>query len=199
MFEQGITEQNSSPWAPHSEEGVAPGGALVDWSAIRAPDRLFVVELRPSPLSAETMIALLAMVPATLSFAGPLDELENALADMPRDLVSDVSALACRFATLMHVETVRVRIEALDNDACTRLHADYTDVRLITTYSGPGTDYTEGDDPTAPMLRMSTGSIGLFKGRLFGRDHAPCLHRSPPIAAAGQRRLVLVIDTPLRT
>ena len=40
--------------------------------------------------------------------------------------------------------------------------------------------------------------VALFKGHEFGAGHKPCLHRSPPIEDSGERRLVLVIDTPAR-
>ncbi|MBL0966233.1 MAG: DUF1826 domain-containing protein, partial [Blastomonas sp.] len=36
------------------------------------------------------------------------------------------------------------------------------------------------------------------KGHVFGEGPSPCLHRSPPIEDSGERRLVLVIDTPPR-
>jgi hypothetical protein len=92
-----------------------------------------------------------------------------------------------------------LRLEGITTDACRRIHADYTDLRLITTYAGPGTDYlprfatpNEGN-----LQRLATGDIGLFKGRLHAAGHEPCLHRSPPIAGTGAARLVLVIDSQL--
>lgn len=109
-----------------------------------------------------------------------------------------VTCLATRFAALMGCETVRVRLEGVTGNACRKVHADYTDLRLICTLAGPGTDYTLGDDPDAPLLRVPTGAVALFKGLAFGTGHKPCLHRSPPIEGSGERRLVLVIDTPAR-
>ncbi|MFN3592920.1 MAG: DUF1826 domain-containing protein, partial [Thermaurantiacus sp.] len=121
------------------------------------------------------------------------------LGEAPDALREMVSAHARRFADLMGAELVSVRIEGITSNACTRVHADFTDVRLIRTLAGPGTDHAPDGDPQAPLSRIPTGHIGLFKGRRYpGADgccHQPCLHRSPPIEGTGLRRLVLVIDT----
>ncbi|WP_275897594.1 DUF1826 domain-containing protein [Sphingorhabdus sp. Alg239-R122] len=106
----------------------------------------------------------------------------------------DISNLGSRFMKLMHVDKLRVRIEGVTGNACKKLHADYTDLRLITTYAGAGTDYAPQNDRR--LERMPTGAVGLFKGKLFGNGHTPCLHRSPPIEGTNEARLVLVIDTP---
>jgi hypothetical protein len=45
----------------------------------------------------------------------------------------------------------------------------------------------------APIGQMQPGQVGLFKGRLAVAEPA-VLHRSPPIAGTGQRRLLLVLD-----
>jgi hypothetical protein len=113
----------------------------------------------------------------------------------------DVELLAQRFVRLMGCETVRLRLEGVTSDACRKIHGDYTDVRLITTYFGPGTQYIPYSRPVdeAELIDLPTGWIGLFKGRNFDPEHAPCMHRSPPIIASGEKRLVLVIDTPLRS
>jgi hypothetical protein len=40
---------------------------------------------------------------------------------------------------------------------------------------------------------MAIGEVGIFKGRLWAEEPS-ILHRSPPIAASGERRLLLVLD-----
>lgn len=97
-------------------------------------------------------------------------------------LIADIHDLARRFALLMDVDRLNIRLEPVTDDACRRFHADYVRVRLITTYHGPGTEWTlrqEGE--TGRIHRMDTGHVGVFKGL----DWAPklrVLHRSPPIA-----------------
>jgi hypothetical protein len=123
----------------------------------------------------------------------------QALGQIPLELRADIHDLATRFAALMGVPTVRIRLEAINTNACRRVHADYTDLRLISTYWGPGTEYVPAgqEPPDAGLVRLAAGHVALFKGRLFGDGHAPCFHRSPPAGDTGERRLVLVIDTPL--
>ena len=89
------------------------------------------------------------------------------------------------------------------SDGSGTFHADYVSLRLILTYAGPGTQWLDQGDAarlhdgaaieTLCVRAIPTGDVALFKGRKWARD-APIIHRSPPIADTGQRRLVLVID-----
>ena len=168
-----------------------------DWARIHASEYPLVLEERGPPLAAADVTALLERGAFTVRSEGALAAIAGGLTELPTALVDDIVTLAERFATVMQVDDVRVRFEGIAGNACTKMHADYADVRLITTYAGPGTDYVEGDDECCPK-RVPLGWIGLFKGALYGGSHAPCLHRSPAIADTGERRLVLVIDTPSR-
>lgn len=172
--------------------------ALNRWEAIREHKCSLVIERRTPPFAAEVMTPLLANPDFELRLSGSLKDIVRQLAHLPDALQFDMLLLAQRFAALMKVEAMRIRLETVSSDACRKLHADYTDVRLICTYSGEGTDYAP--DPKRPdhLLRMEAGWIGLFKGRNFHPDHLSALHRSPPIAGSAARRLLLVIDTPLK-
>jgi hypothetical protein len=176
---------------------------------IHSPECPLFLEKRDPPLASATLAAMLARPPAMMKYEGAPDGIAAAYADLPDDLVADVADLARRFADLarrfadvMGVAAVRVRIERTDSNACKKVHADYTDVRLITTYAGPGTDIaphaSEEDRSECCLERVPTGWIGLFKGRTYHPDHPPCYHRSPPAGDMGEKRLVLVIDTPTR-
>lgn len=168
-----------------------------EWSRIHDRDCPLVLEDRHQPLDATTIAPLLARAPFTQRAEGSLTSIAEQLTALPASLVADVVTLARRFAGLMNVDDVRIRIEGITGNACTKMHADYADVRLITTYAGPGTDYMASDDACCPK-RVPQGWIGLFKGKTYGYGHPPCLHRSPAVAETGERRLVLVIDTPSR-
>jgi hypothetical protein len=168
------------------------------WAAIHQPHVPLVIEPGTAP-AAPWVDDLLRQAPLAWRVSGPADSIADALADAPEPLRAIIADLAARFAALMNTRQVSVRVEAVDGNACTRMHADYTDVRLILTLAGPGTEHLAGDNPTAPVQQLATGHIGLFKGHQYpgaaaGR-HSPCLHRSPQIAGSGLRRLVLVIDT----
>jgi len=177
---------------------MATAFAITDtWDAIHDAATRVHFEQRASPMT-DYVVATLLAGPKKHEFEGPVEALALGWAALPSPLVADIAALADRFADVMRTTDIRARLEVVTTNACTRVHADYTDVRLITTYSGPGTDYAEGDDSGCCLSRIPTGWVGLFKGQLYGRGHAPCLHRSPPVAETGEARLVLVIDTPAR-
>jgi hypothetical protein len=172
--------------------------AIDVWERIHDPDISLVVEPGDAP-AGPWVDALLAIAPFAWRVSGPPDAVAGLLPDAPRPLQERVAVLASRLATLMDAPWVTVRVEGVTGNACTRMHADYTDVRLILTLAGPGTEHVGGDDPAASVQQLPAGWIGLFKGRTYpgaapGR-HAPCLHRSPAIDGTGERRLVLVIDT----
>ncbi|PXW79385.1 uncharacterized protein DUF1826 [Blastomonas natatoria] len=168
------------------------------WEAIRDPRTRIVVEEDAVLLPRGDIGQLLDIAPFGYRTSGSPDAVVAGLPPLPASLANAIAELAGRFAALMHCGTVRVRLEGVTGNACRKVHADYTDLRLICTLAGPGTDYTLGDDPDGPLQRIPAGAVALFKGREFGPGHSACLHRSPPIEDTGERRLVLVIDTPAR-
>lgn len=168
------------------------------WDAIHHPQTRIVIDGDAVLLPRGDIEPLLDIAPFGHRAAGRPDALLVQLPPLPESLGRCITDLAARFAALMRCDTVRVRIEGVTGNACRKVHADYTDLRLICTLAGPGTDYTPGDDPDGPLQRIPAGSVALFKGHEFGPGHKPCLHRSPPIADSGERRLVLVIDSPAR-
>lgn len=174
--------------------------AIDDWAEIHSPDCSLFLEQREPPLSSATLEMMLARPPVMMKYEGAPDGITAAFPDLPHDLLTDAIALARRFADVMRVASVRVRIERVDSNACKKVHADYTDVRLISTYAGPGTDIAphahDIDRSDCCLERVPTGWIGLFKGRTYGAGHPPSFHRSPPAGDLGEKRLVLVIDTP---
>jgi hypothetical protein len=98
------------------------------------------------------------------------------------------------------------------DDECPKFHTDFYRLRLLVTYSGPGTEIarenaldrsalaTGGDDVTLAnerivrdersIVRARAGDVVLLKGERFGSGLA-AVHRSPPIAARRRLRLVL--------
>lgn len=182
--------------APTLLEPCAP--AHQRWDAIHHPQTRIVIDEDAVLLPRGDIEPLLDIAPFGYRAAGHPDELLAGLPPLPESLGRAVTDLAHRFAALIQCETVRVRLEGVTGNACRKVHADYTDLRIICTLAGPGTDYTLGDDPDGPLRRIATGAVALFKGHEFGTGHKPCLHRSPPIEDSGERRLVLVIDSPPR-
>jgi hypothetical protein len=169
-----------------------------DWGAIHDGETPLVLEAAVPP-SGAWVDALLAQAPFAWRAQAPADRVADAMAELPPELRAIVREAACRFARLMQADHLALRVEGVVGNACTRVHADYTDVRLIRTLAGPGTDYAPPGTDEGKLQRVPTGWTGLFKGVLYrsrdGKSHAPCLHRSPPIEGSGEVRLVLVIDT----
>lgn len=128
-------------------------------------------------------------------FEGHLDALPATLDAIPALLAADMMALATRFAHLIDTPRIRLRLEVVTGDACRKWHRDYTDVRLVLTYLGPGTQFRRIDGTA--IEHVPEQSVALFKGRLAPGCPGALEHRSPPIAGTGLRRLVLVLDGPM--
>jgi len=134
---------------------------------------------------------------------------------IPRDptrdaFVEDIAAQVALFASLACCDTVRLRLDVIQGDACRRWHRDCVPLRLICTYRGPATQWvgpelasavmSAPDDDSQHAQSLATGDVALFKGCGWpGLAHdGGIVHRSPRIGGTGQARLVLVIDAPMR-
>lgn len=115
-------------------------------------------------------------------------------------LVADVAMLAELFGSALGLAEIELRLERVETDSCRKFHADYVRARLITTYVGSGTQWltqndaervANGEEPQA-IQSLATGDVGIFRGRLG--EGTPAIHRSPPIAGTGERRLLLVLN-----
>ncbi|MCT2399899.1 DUF1826 domain-containing protein [Novosphingobium mangrovi (ex Huang et al. 2023)] len=109
-------------------------------------------------------------------------------------LTAEIVRLVERFSRLMNCRSLRFRLEVIETDACRKFHVDYVKARLLLPLSGPGTQWIDlGDGETPPVRQLACGDVGIFKGRL-SVEEPTILHRSPPIAASGETRLLLALD-----
>ncbi|MEM9726169.1 MAG: DUF1826 domain-containing protein [Pseudomonadota bacterium] len=130
------------------------------------------------------------------------EALGSALDDLPagpeRDaLAADMADLAQRFAGIAVASQVRVRIDAVKDDACRKFHQDSVALRLLCTYRGPATEWGYAEPRQAPeaIRSMNRGEVSIWKGSKWkGGPGHNMVHRSPPIAGAGVVRLLLVVD-----
>lgn len=186
--------------SPPSPSGVtALAGAIGSrWNGLDSPERALALEVRDVAHLANSIDWLVDQDPFETTGAGTPAEAVSALGVLPPPLAVDILDLATRFDALTQAGGVRIRLELVVTNSCRKIHSDYTDLRLITTYSGPGTQVLPmgAAKIESNLWSIPTGWVGLFKGRLFGEGHSACLHRSPPAGDLGVRRLVLVIDTP---
>jgi hypothetical protein len=129
-------------------------------------------------------------LPAALADAGYPAGREAAI------LTMEIIAVARRFARVMETETIRMRLEIVETDACRKFHTDNVKARLLMPLTKPGTQWIEVEaGPESPINHLRGGDVGLFKGRMW-TDAPAILHRSPPIAGTGVSRLLLVLDLP---
>lgn len=176
-----------------------PGIALVIW---RRPVPQELVRRVDAAAFEELPRARLEAV-ATEEVGTALAHELGARADVWTPLLADIAHLARLYGGIARLPAIRLRLEAIRDDACRRFHADQVRVRLLCTYRGPATEWiprtavrraTDGfvaePDPAA-VRRLERFEVGLFAGAL-----APlaCVHRSPPLSVTGRDRLLLVID-----
>jgi len=135
--------------------------------------------------------------------------------DRCRAWVADMAQLLGYFfgllAPLKTPHSVRLRIESPADDACRRFHVDRSRLRLLCTYRGPGTEWLAEDQvdrhalathqPNERILRFGEPRrlepfwVAVMKGdHLPGNAGRGLVHRSPPIAGTGRRRLLFCLD-----
>jgi hypothetical protein len=105
----------------------------------------------------------------------------------------------------------RAELSVTEGDECRMFHVDYYRLRLVVTYTGPGTEVAperglnrralgQGApdveaanrailSTTTPPLRSRPAELVLLKGARFGAGLA-AVHRSPAIAGTGTARLI---------
>lgn len=191
-----LHQQADAVTLPH--HGIALVESSSDWRAIDRSTVALVVEQRDIVHLERVAAKLLSDAPFQRIGRGTPKTAVEALGQLPQALAHDIDDLAQRFASLMSVREVQIRLEAVTSNACRKIHADCTDLRLITTYAGPATQvlHLDAEPAVENLWSMETVWIGLFKGKNFAQGHKACLHRSPPAKDMQAKRLVLVIDTP---
>ncbi len=177
-------------------------------TAIRAPDCNLAIWHR-APLA--DFAALTTGTPTDLRFETTPGDVHDALLAALAEhgfaapalhplLAADVSVIAGLYCAALDLARFELRLEVVRTDSCRKFHADYVTARLITTYAGEGTDWLDqadaarvaaGQEPRR-INRLNAFDVGLFKGKLA--TETPAIHRSPPIAATGGARLLLVLN-----
>lgn len=142
----------------------------------------------------------------------------EALRDSPsaRLVAADMAKVIDMFCCLFGLEQVGVRLALVDRAMCPRFHVDHVPCRLVTTYTGPATQWLPHDcvdrsrlggkhgglpDEQSGLMKnsedirqMACGDVAILKGELWaGNENAGLVHRSPGVRE-GQKRLVLTLD-----
>jgi len=144
--------------------------------------------------------------------------LEKVLPALPgrHEFIKDLSLLIDMYGCLFDLEEVGVRLQTTDRAMCPRFHVDRLGCRLVTTYSGPGTEWLPNH--AADRSKLGQGSLGkkdcdsglytteseIFQARIgdvlllkgegwFGNEGSGAIHRSPRVGSK-ETRLVLTLD-----
>lgn len=132
-------------------------------------------------------------------------------------LEADVAGLLGAYGALVRGRRLQAALMLTDRVTCPKFHADHVGLRLLCAYVGPGTEWVPEahvdrthlccadhgpeeanrlivPDP-ARIVRARTFDVLVLKGDAFpGNAGRGAVHRTPPDAAAGGKRLVLKID-----
>ncbi|MCA8985586.1 MAG: DUF1826 domain-containing protein [Planctomycetaceae bacterium] len=107
------------------------------------------------------------------------------------ELNADIAGLALAFLDQFGLEEARLRVEITRTQSCPKFHCDNVHVRLITTYSGPTTEYVyAGEDAThaAPLQ-----GLVFLKGHKHPTHRDSVHHRSPEVPD-GEKRMCVILD-----
>lgn len=186
----------------HTSTEASSGQKLLRWGALLEAGTSCLVLPSNAAQIAGSIEAIARRQNVSLRTMGEKQKLLSAIdEELPAPIAHFIADLLDDYEAFMAPPIMRIRLETVASRACWKWHQDYTTLRLILTLHGPGTEYLP--DPSQPeeIARCNTGDIGLFKGRLFGKDrglngHKACVHRSPPWNENSEPRLLLVIDTP---
>jgi hypothetical protein len=124
---------------------------------------------------------------------------------------ADMYRLAESYFGVSGDNDVTLRLVTTDDDDCRRFHVDRTQLRLLCTYRGPGTEWLRDEQvdrsaqrtgaPNADIIRFGEPSMfepfwaGLLKGDAFpGNAGHGLVHRSPSIAHTGTVRVLFCLD-----
>ncbi|MEO0776748.1 MAG: DUF1826 domain-containing protein [Bacteroidota bacterium] len=128
-------------------------------------------------------------------------------------IIQDIHTLLLHFREVVQVEQFRLLLATVNTNMCRKFHTDINDVRLLCTYSGPGTLWLTNDNINRSALssyadndsivleesevrQAKTGAVVLLKGAIYPQEKTSAVvHRSPTIEESGEKRLLLRIDT----
>jgi hypothetical protein len=148
----------------------------------------------------------------------PISEMIGALPlSLQAPLGADLARLVSCFRALTGSSRLRVGFELQTHDQCPKFHVDAVEMRLITAYIGPGTewlsedavdrealqkhDYSSFEEANAAILRpgarvrhAQAGEVLILRGsRSLTAQGRGAVHRSPPIESSQARRLLLIL------
>ncbi|MBO6934555.1 MAG: DUF1826 domain-containing protein [Deltaproteobacteria bacterium] len=171
--------------------------------------RRFSEAARSRPIAVETTVDLASPQQARQAAAQMGDPLLAAF------VCNDLRRLLPTFAAITGENEVVVRLHTIRDGMCEKLHADYVTLRMLCTYTGPGTQWVAPGDVVRENLRRidvpveeanasvlrhpgalrqaRAGDVLVLKGEQWPGGTG-AVHRSPPVGPSAPPRLLLRID-----
>ena len=128
-------------------------------------------------------------------------------------IINDINELLILFKKVSKAKSFKLLLTTVGTNMCRKFHTDINDLRMLCTYSGPGTlwlkenninrkalnSYSDNNDIVLDenkIQQTKEGSVILLKGAIYPQSKTlAAVHRSPTIEESGEKRLLLRIDT----
>jgi len=128
-------------------------------------------------------------------------------------LLKDIQNLLFSFQEITKRKSFKLLLTSVTTNMCKRFHMDCNSLRMLCTYSGPGTLWLTEDNINRKALdshgnnkaividpkhiqQTKTGAVIILKGNKYSEQGVQgVVHRSPTIEENGEKRLLLRIDT----
>ncbi len=138
-------------------------------------------------------------------------ELRQALDSNGLNLITeDIIYLLRCFQEVAGASVFRLLLASVESNMCRKFHTDINALRMLCTYSGPGTLWLPDETTNSKVVQrqinnkdikigdnlieqVETGHVVILKGALYP-EGTPIMHRSPSIEETGEKRLLLRID-----
>lgn len=172
------------------DQALKPDVQLALWPRERPPRLDWTEQLEWDAIS--DIDTVIPRTDLASGIAAGLDAAGYPQTEQGRELAREIACLAEGFATLLNAPALRVRLEVITTDACRKFHMDYVLARLLMPLVGPGTQWIHADRPDI-IRSLSPGNVAILRGRL-SVDTPRVLHRSPPVSASKETRLLLALD-----
>lgn len=127
-------------------------------------------------------------------------------------LYTDIKNLLITFSNITGCTNFKLLLATVNTNMCKRFHMDFNSLRLLCTYSGPGTLWLTEDNVNREALnsnrdnksivlnsnnirQANAGDVIILKGAKYGiSESLGVVHRSPTIEETKFQRLILRID-----
>jgi hypothetical protein len=208
---------NSAPASPSSLRLVDSVG---DLAAIFAPDvNVVTLRRRPARVLVEETRRIAERPAPPMRWLGSPEALAQEFAgEFPTQptLARDIALWSEVLSDLCGCDRIGARWVATETAMCPRFHVDYVTLRLVVTYTGPGTEYVASEHvdrgklgrpslhatdersgllrPCARVEAARAFDVVLLKGEAWaGNEGRGAVHRSPRVPPGGAR-VVLTLD-----